>query len=164
MEREERETPLYDGEGVVILETKTAEEMLKYWDKIYRKRENKMKREQDGDKSEEYKRGWHHMMDTHGSMVTEYNNMQIYKKIPAHLMINLKLEEGKIWKRSDGIFVVQYNREREKQTFNCKMEEHMDMPSGNINKTEVMFQMPKIVLDVDDVRRALGKVKKGKQP
>ena len=43
------------------------------------------------------------MMDSHGSMVTEYNNMQIYKRIPAHLMINLKLEEGKMWKRSDGI-------------------------------------------------------------
>ena len=43
MEREERETPLYDGEGVdrvVIEETRTAEEMLKYWDKIYRKRED----------------------------------------------------------------------------------------------------------------------------
>ena len=37
--------------------------------------------------------------------------------------------------RGDGMFVVQYNREREKQTFNCKMEEHMDMLSGNINKT-----------------------------
>ena len=61
--------------------------------------------------------------------------MQIYKNISTHLMINLKLEEGKMWKRSDGMFVVQYNREREKQTFNCKMEEHMDMLSGNINKT-----------------------------
>ena len=61
------------------------------------------------------------MMDTHGSMVIEYNNMQIYKKIPAHLMINLKLDEGKMWKSSDGMCVVQYNREREKQTFNCKM-------------------------------------------
>ena len=39
----ERETPLYDGECVVIEETKTAEEMLKYCDKIYRKRENKKK-------------------------------------------------------------------------------------------------------------------------
>ena len=58
MGREERETPLYDGEGVVLEETKTAEEMLKHWDNIYRKRENKMKYEWDGDKSEEYKRGW----------------------------------------------------------------------------------------------------------
>ena len=79
-------------------------------------------------------------------------------------MINLKLEEGKMWKRSDGMFELQYNKEREKQTFNCKMEEHMDMLSGNINKTEVMYPMPKIVLDMDDVRRALGKVQKGKQP
>ena len=123
-----------------------------------------MKCEWDRDKSEEYNRGWHHMMDTHGSMVIEYNNMQIYKKIPTHLMINLKLEEGKMWKRCDGMFVMQYNRERKKHTFNCKKEEHMDMLSGNINKTEVIYPMPKIVLDVDDVRRALGKVKKGKQP
>ena len=50
------------------------------------------------------------MMDTHGTMVIEYNNMQIYKKIPAHLMINLKLDEGKIWKISDGMFVVEYNK------------------------------------------------------
>ena len=41
---------------------------------------------------------------------------------------------------------------------------HMDMLSENINKTEVMYQMPQIVLGVDDVRGALGKVKKGKQP
>ena len=40
----------------------------------------------------------------------------------------------------------------------------MDMLSGNINKTEVMYPMPKIVLGVYDVRGALGKVKKGKQP
>ena len=58
-------------------------------------------------------------------------------------MINQKLEEGKIWKRSNGMFVVQY-KEREKQTFNCKMEEHMDMRSRNINKTEVIYPMPKI--------------------
>ena len=38
------------------------------------------------------------------------------------------------------------------------------MLSGSINKTEVIYPMPKIVLDVDDVRRALGKVKKRKQP
>ena len=104
--------------------------MLKYWDKIYRKRQKKMKCEWDGDKSEEYnlyKRGWHHMIDIDGSMVIEYNNMQRYKKIPAHLMINLKLAEGKMWKRSDGMFVVPHNRERKKQTFNCKMEEHMDI-------------------------------------
>ena len=56
----------------------------------------KIKCKWDGDKSEEYKHGWHHMMDTHESMVMEYNSMQIYKKIPTHLMINLKLEEGKM--------------------------------------------------------------------
>ena len=48
-EREERETPLYYEEGVVIEETKTAGEMLKYWDNIYRKRENKTKCEWDID-------------------------------------------------------------------------------------------------------------------
>ena len=40
----------------------------------------------------------------------------------------------------------------------------MDMLSGNINKTEVMYPIPKMVLGVNDVRGALGKVKKGKQP
>ena len=93
------ETPLYDEEGVVTEETKTAEDMLKYWNNIHRKRENKMKCEWGRDKSEAYKRGWHHMMDTHRSIVIEYNNMQIYKKLPAHLMINLKLDESKMWKR-----------------------------------------------------------------
>ena len=79
-------------------------------------------------------------------------------------MINLKLDEGKMWKRSHGMLVVQYNNDREKQTFNCEMEEHMDMLSGNINKIEVMYPMPNIMLGVDEVRGALGRVKKGKQP
>ena len=52
------------------------------------------------------------MMDTlytHGRMVIEYNNMQIprYRLTKrflhnAHLMMNLKLDEGRMWKRSDG--------------------------------------------------------------
>ena len=117
--------------------------------------------EWDRDKSEEYtKCGWHHMMAQWihmGSMVIEYNNMQIYKKIPVHLMINQKLDDYRMWKRSDGMFVVQYNREIEKQTFSCKIEEHMDMRSGNINMTEVMYPMPKIMLGVDEVKGALGK-------
>ena len=93
------------------------------------------------------------------SMVIEYNNMQMYKKIPAHLMINLKLDEGKMWKRSDGryvsclwCYIIDNLRLREKQTFNCKMEEHMDILSGNINKTVVMYPMPKIMLVVDEVQ------------
>ena len=79
-EREEMDTPLYDEEGVVIEETKTAEEMLKYWENIYRKRENKMRCEWDRDKSEEYMRGWHHMMDTHGSMVINIITCRHIKK------------------------------------------------------------------------------------
>ena len=55
---------------------------------------------------------------------------------------DISVTEGKMWKRIDGMFVVQYNRERENQTFNCKMEEHMDMLSGNINKTEVIYPLP----------------------
>ena len=40
----------------------------------------------------------------------------------------------------------------------------MDMLSGNINKTEVMHPMPKIMLGVDEVSGALGRLKKEKQP
>ena len=38
------------------------------------------------------------------------------------------------------------------------------MLSGNINKIEVMYPMPNIMLGVDEVRGALGRVQKGKQP
>ena len=47
-----------------------------------------------------------------GNMVIEYDNMRVYKKIPEHLMRDLKLSEGRMW-RSDGMFVVQYNRDKE---------------------------------------------------
>ena len=50
------------------------------------------------------------MMDAHVSMVIEHNNMQIYKTIPAHLMTYLKLDEDRMLERSNGMFVVQYNR------------------------------------------------------
>ena len=51
-----------------------------------------------------------------------------------------------------------------KQTVKWKNTWTCLLLSGSINKTEVMYPMPKIVLVVDDVRRALGKMKKGKQP
>ena len=40
----------------------------------------------------------------------------------------------------------------------------MDMLSLNINKIEIMYPKPRIMLGVDEVRRALLRVKKGKQP
>ena len=43
------------------------------------------------------------MEGTDGSRVIEYNNMQTYKKIPTHLMMNLRWTEGRMWKRSDGM-------------------------------------------------------------
>ena len=60
--------------------------------------------------------------------------------------------------------MVQYNRGREKQTFSYRMEEHMDTLSGTIDRSEVVYPMPKIILLSDEVRVALGKVKTGKQP
>ena len=65
-----------------------------------------MKYEWDRDKSEEYRCGWQHMIETYETMVIEYYNMQIYKNIPVHLMINLKPSEGRMCKGSDGMFVV----------------------------------------------------------
>ena len=57
------------------------------------------------------------------------------ERIPDHLMISLKLEEGRMWRGGDGRFVVQYNRGREIQTFSYRMEEHMDMLSGTIDRS-----------------------------
>ena len=44
------------------------------------------------------------------------------------------------------------------------MEEHMDMLSGTIDRSEVVYPMPKISLLNDEVRGALGKVKRAEQP
>ena len=40
----------------------------------------------------------------------------------------------------------------------------MDMLSGTIKKCEVLFPMPRIELTIEEVARALEKLKKGKQP
>ena len=50
------------------------------------------------------------------NIVIEYNNIRVYKKILDHIMKDLKLSEGRMW-RSDGMFVVRYNREKERQQF-----------------------------------------------
>ena len=68
-----------------------------------------------------------------GNMVIEYDNMRVYKKIPDHLMRDLKKSEGRMWRRSDGMFVVQYNRDKERQQGKYQFEEHMGMMSGIIN-------------------------------
>ena len=56
------------------------------------------------------------------------------------------------------------NLNKEKQQFKYQLEEHMDMLSGKIKKCEVLFPMPRIELKVEEVARALEKLKKGKQP
>ena len=71
-------------------------------------------------------------------------------------MINLKLNEGRMWKRSDGMYIVQYNRDKEKQQFKYQLEEHMDMLSGKIKKCEVLFPMPRIG------SKGIRKIEKGK--
>ena len=50
-------------------------------------------------------------------MVIEYDNMRVYKKIPDHLMRYLKLSKGRMWRRGDRMFVVEYNRDKERQQF-----------------------------------------------
>ena len=66
-------------------------------------------------------------------MVIEYDNMRIYKKIPDHLMRDLKLSEGKMRRSSDGMFVVQYNRDKERQQLKYQLEEHIDMMTEEWN-------------------------------
>ena len=54
-------------------------------------------------------------MEMGGNMVIVFDNMRVYKKIPDHLIRYLKHSEGRMRRRSDGMFVVQYNREKEKR-------------------------------------------------
>ena len=63
--------------------------------------------EWEGEKRGRYEEEWGHQMEMGGNMVIEYNIviMRVYKKIPDHLMRDLKLSEGTMWRRSDGMFV-----------------------------------------------------------
>ena len=106
-EKTEMEIPLYSEEGECIEESQLPGEMMKYWENIYRGKENKMRNEWDGLRKDEYKEEWSYQIEFGGDMVIEYDNKQIYKKIPDHLMINLKLNEGRMSKRSDGMYIVQ---------------------------------------------------------
>ena len=45
------------------------------------------------------------------------------------------------------MFVVQYNRDKERQ-FKYQLEEHMDMMSGTIKKCEILFPMPRIEIKI----------------
>ena len=65
-------------------------------------------------------------MEMGRNMVIEYNNMRVYEKIPNHLMRDLQMSEGRMWSRSDGMFVVQYNGDKEGQLIKYQLEEHMD--------------------------------------
>ena len=85
--------------------------MMKYWEGIYRKGENNMMSEREGEKRSRYEEEWGHLMEMGGNMIIEYDNTRVYKKIQDHLMRDLKLSEGRMWRRSDGMFVVQYNRD-----------------------------------------------------
>ena len=96
----------------------------------------------DGERRSWYEGEYGHQMEMAGNMVREYNNMRVYKKIKNHLMRDLKLSKGRMWRRSDGMFVVQYNRDKERQQFKCQLEEHIDMMNSTIKKCEILFTMP----------------------
>ena len=65
-------------------------------------------------------------------MTIRYNNTDIYERVPEHLMRDLDVQQGRMWKRRDGRFVVQCNREVVKQSFASNTEEHTDVLSGRI--------------------------------
>ena len=107
IEKTQKEIPLYSEDGKCIDEDQLPRKMMKYWEGIYRKGENNMMSELEGEKRGRYEQEWGHQMEMGGNMVTEYDNMRVYKKIPDHVMRDLKLSEGRMWRRSDGMFVVQ---------------------------------------------------------
>ena len=63
-------------------------------------------------------------------------------------MRDVKLSEERMWRRSNVMFVAQYNREKDRQQFKYQLEEHMDMISGTIQKCEMLFPMPRIELKI----------------
>ena len=118
-----------------------------------------MMSEWEGEKRNRYEEEWGYQMEMGGNMVIVYDNMRVYKKIPDHQMGDLKLSERRMWRRSDGMFVVQYNRDKERQQFKYQLEEHMDMMSGTIKKCEILFPMPKIEIKIKEVVEALERIK-----
>ena len=103
------------------------------------------------------------MSEVRGIVTIRYNNTEIYERLLEHLMGDLDVQQGRMWKRRDGRFVVKYNREIVKQTFESNMEEHMDALSGRIGN-ETRYPMRTVVFAKDEIRSALGAIKRRKQP
>ena len=136
-------------------------EMMNYRSSIYKKENNEMMREWgDGDR-EKYCNLWHQMSEVGGTMTIRYNNTEIHERVPEHLMRDLDVRQGRMWKRRDGRFVVQYNREVVRQTFASNMEEHIDVLSGRMGN-ETRYPMRRVVFTEDEIRSALGAIKGGK--
>ena len=57
------------------------------------------------------------------------------------------------------MFVVQYNRDKDRQQFKYQLEEHMHM-SGTIKKCETLFPMSRMEIKIKEVVEALGRIKK----
>ena len=73
--------------------------------------------------------------------------MKIYENIPKHLMRNLGIGKGRMWRRRNVKYVVEHRREVVKQTFMRHMEENIDMVIGKIGSEKVRC------LAEDDVRK-----------
>ena len=116
-----------------------------------------------GGRRSRYEEEWGHQMEMDGNMIIEYDNMRVYEKVPDHLMRDLKLSERRTWRMSDGMFVVEYNRDKGRQQFKYEHEEHMDM-SGTIKKCEILFPMPRTEIKIKEVVEALERIKKWKHP
>ena len=110
-EKEEKEHPFYDDNGLEVEEARMHGEMMNYWSSIYKTEDNDMMKEWDGRDREEYWNLWHQMSEVGGSMTIKYNNTEIYERVPEHLMRNPDIQQARMWNRRDVRFVVQYNRE-----------------------------------------------------
>ena len=67
IEKTEKEIPLYNEDGKCIDEDQLPKEMIKYWEGIYKKGENNMMSEWEGEKRGRYEEEWGHQMEMGGT-------------------------------------------------------------------------------------------------
>ena len=141
--------------------TREAEEMLKYWETIYKMGNNGIEEEWNEQERERYCEEMNRQRGETRKVKISYEDTKMYDRFPECLFGNM--QDRLVRKVGRRIEVRELGVRREEE-INVNMIEHYDALNGTIAQGNRGSPMGEIVFAEEELKKIIGEVKEGKQP
>ena len=160
-ERNEKEIGLYDEDGVLVDATREAEEMLKYWETIYRMGNNEIEEEWNEQEKERYCEEMNRQRRETRKVKISYEDTKMYDRFPECLFGNM---QDRLVRRVGRRIEVRELGGRREEEISVNMIEHYDALNGTIVQRNRGSPMGEIVFTEEELKKVISGVKERKQP